>query len=42
MEWVDWFNSRRLQSQLDYVPPEEYETTYYAQIWASQPAMPPQ
>jgi putative transposase len=32
MEWVDWFNNRRLHSQLGYVPPEEYETTYYAQI----------
>jgi putative transposase len=32
MEWVDWFNNRRLHSQLGYVPPEEYEATYYAQI----------
>ena len=31
MEWVDWFNNRRLHSVLDYVPPEEYETAYYAQ-----------
>jgi putative transposase len=39
MEWVDWFNNRRLHSLLDYVPPEEYETAYYAQLRASQPAM---
>ena len=31
MKWVDWFNNRRLHSQLDYVPPEEYEAAYYAQ-----------
>ena len=28
LEWVDWFNNRRLHSQLDYVPPEEYEAAY--------------
>jgi transposase InsO family protein len=39
MELVDWFNNRRLRSLLDYVPPEEYETAYYAQLRASQPAM---
>ena len=38
MEWVDWYNNRRLHSQLDYVPPEEYEAAYYAQTEASQPA----
>ena len=39
MEWVDWYNNRRLHSVLDYVPPDEYEATYYAQLRASQPAM---
>jgi transposase InsO family protein len=39
MEWVDWYNNRRLHSGLDYVPPEEYESTYYAHLRASQPAM---
>jgi putative transposase len=24
MEWVDWYNARRLHSLLDYVPPDEY------------------
>jgi putative transposase len=40
MEWVDWFNNRRLHSVLDYVPPEEYESAYYAQTQGSQPAIP--
>ncbi len=31
IEWVDWFNNRRLHSQLDYIPPDEYEAAYYAQ-----------
>ncbi|WP_235683309.1 IS3 family transposase [Mycolicibacterium fluoranthenivorans] len=39
MEWLDWYNNRRLHSLLDYIPPSEYESTYYAQLWASQPAM---
>ncbi len=40
MEWVDWFNNHRLHSQLDYVPPEEYEAAHYAHLKASQPATP--
>jgi len=40
MEWVDWYNGRRLHSQLNYIPPDEYETTYYAQTQASPPATP--
>lgn len=36
-EWVDWYNNRR-HSVLGYVPPDEYESTYYAQLRASQPA----
>jgi putative transposase len=38
MEWVDWYNNRRLQSQLNYIPPDEYEAAYYAQTQTSQPA----
>jgi len=30
LEWVDWFNNRRLYSTLDYVPPAEYEAKCYA------------
>ena len=40
MERVDWFNNRRLHSVLDYLPPEEYESAYYAQTQGSQPATP--
>ncbi|ROZ52874.1 hypothetical protein EEB12_28990 [Rhodococcus sp. WS1] len=29
MEWVDWFNTRRLHSTLDYVTPHEFEAIYY-------------
>ena len=28
INWVDWYNGRRLHSQLNYIPPEEYETTF--------------
>jgi len=30
LEWVHWFNHRRLHSELSYVPPAEFEATYYA------------
>jgi putative transposase len=29
LEWVDWFNNRRLFGPLGYVPPMEYEQVYY-------------
>ena len=29
LEWVDWFNNRRLYAALDYVPPAEYEASWY-------------
>ena len=29
MEWVDWFNKRRLFSALNYVPPVEFEANSY-------------
>ena len=38
MEWVDWYNNRRLHSLLGYVPPVEYESAYYAQQSMSHPA----
>ncbi len=31
LEWVDWFNTRRLLEPLGYVPPAEYEARYYDQ-----------
>jgi putative transposase len=32
LEWVDWFNTRRLLEPIGYVPPAEYEARYYAQV----------
>ncbi len=29
LEWVDWFNNRRLLEPIGYVPPAEYEEAYY-------------
>ena len=29
LEWVDWFNHRRLFSAIGYVPPAEYEANLY-------------
>ncbi len=37
LEWVDWFNHRRLLEPIGYVPPVEYEAMYYQQQVA--PAM---
>jgi transposase InsO family protein len=31
LEWVDWFNNRRLLEPLGNIPPVEYETLYYQQ-----------
>jgi putative transposase len=31
LEWVDWFNHRRLLGPIGYVPPAEYEARYYEQ-----------
>lgn len=30
LEWVAWYNHRRLLEPLGYVPPEEFEEAYYA------------
>jgi putative transposase len=30
MEWVDWYDHRRLHGALDHVPPAEYEASYEA------------
>jgi hypothetical protein len=38
VERVDWYNARRLHDLLDYVPPDHYQSAYYAQPQASQPA----
>jgi putative transposase len=31
LDWVDWFNTRRLLEPIGYVPPAEYEAQYYEQ-----------
>ena len=35
LEWVDWFNHRRLLEPIGYVPPAEYEAAYYAESTAA-------
>ncbi len=37
LEWVDWFNNRRLLEPIGNIPPAEAEARYYAQI--GEPAM---
>ena len=32
LEWVDWFNNRRLLEPIGDVPPAEYEMMYYQKI----------
>ena len=32
LEWVDWFNNRRLLQPIGNIPPAEAEARYYAQI----------
>ena len=32
LEWVDWFNNRRLLEPIGDIPPAEYETIYYRQL----------
>ena len=32
LEWVDWFNTRRLLEPIGHVPPAEAEAAYYAAL----------
>jgi transposase InsO family protein len=32
LDWIDWFNTRRLLEPIGYVPPAEYEASYYQQL----------
>ena len=32
LNWVDWFNHRRLLEPIGHIPPAEYETMYYQQF----------
>ena len=34
LEWVDWFNTRRLLAPIGNIPPAEAEAAYYAQLEA--------
>ncbi|GAA2868138.1 hypothetical protein GCM10010517_27820 [Streptosporangium fragile] len=36
-EWADWFNATRPHSAIGHLPPEEYETLYYAQHQLDEP-----
>ena len=36
LEWVDWFNHRRLLETISFVPPAEAETAFYGAL-ESQP-----
>jgi hypothetical protein len=29
LEWVDWFNHRRLLEPIGHIPPAEFETAHY-------------
>ena len=31
VEWIDWYNHRRLHSEIDDIPPAEHETAWYRQ-----------
>jgi putative transposase len=35
LDWVDWFNHRRLLEPIGYLPPAEYEARYYEQTPAA-------
>ena len=37
LEWVDWFNNRRLLEPIGNIPPAEAEERYYAML--EEPAM---
>jgi len=32
LDWVDWFNNRRLLEPIGYIPPAEFETIYYQSL----------
>lgn len=35
LDWVDWFNHRRILEPIGNIPPAEYEALYYQQIRGS-------
>ena len=32
LEYIDWFNNRRLHGEIGYVPPVELEEVFYASM----------
>ena len=34
LAWIEWFNNRRLHSELDDIPPAEFEQHHYARTRA--------
>ncbi|MYU14029.1 IS3 family transposase [Streptomyces sp. SID8361] len=36
VEYVDWYNHRRLHSETGHVPPVEYEAAYYTELTKPQ------
>jgi transposase InsO family protein len=38
LDWVDWFNNRRLLEPIGNVPPAEFESMYYRQLYESAAA----
>lgn len=39
LEWVDWFNNRRLLEPIGNIPPAEFEMAYYRQLMESADAV---
>ena len=39
LEWVDWFNHRRLLKPIGYVPPVEFEAAYWKEVHTDDPAI---
>jgi putative transposase len=40
LSWVSWFNTTRLHSSIEHVPPIEFETEYYRQNNPQQQPLP--
>ncbi len=38
LEWVDWFNNRRILEPIENIPPREAEANYYATLETSDMA----
>jgi putative transposase len=38
LDYVDWFNQRRLHTEIGMVPPAEFEAAYYAQTTLNEAA----